>query len=120
MNKRLITILFLLGLVGQIVASVLLFVSLIGTTYKTTDTGGTTASSIGNPALFAFAIGLIILASIPYLIAWIGALVRSAQLSRWGWFVCLFIFHWIALLVYLFAFHDTPTPALQQPQQYGD
>ncbi|MGL5819656.1 MAG: hypothetical protein ACRCZD_00445 [Phycicoccus sp.] len=34
--------------------------------------------------------------------ALVGALVRTAQLARWGWFVALLVFSSGALLVYLF------------------
>lgn len=34
---------------------------------------------------------LMIIAGVTTFIAWIGALIRTAQLGRWGWFVCLLV-----------------------------
>lgn len=37
------------------------------------------------------------------LVGWIGALVASARRDRWGWFICILVFNWLAILVYLLA-----------------
>jgi hypothetical protein len=34
-------------------------------------------------------------------VAWIGALIRTAQSGRWGWFVLLLLFSGVSLLIYL-------------------
>lgn len=44
--------------------------------------------------------------------AWIGALIRVAQLGRWIWFVCLIVFSGIAMLLYIFFGPRTPTRAM--------
>lgn len=126
MKRSLSRLLYLIGLGVVIFAGILLGISFIGST-PTTDTS---AGSIGNPALFGIALFLMFAASIPALVAWIGALVKMAQLSRWGWFVCLFFFSGITMLIYIFAGPETPaTPQgvayVQQPypqpqqQPYG-
>ena len=120
MKRSLSRTLYLIALGISIVGIILLFVSLIGST-PTTDTS---SGSIGNPVLFGIALFLMFASAIPALIAWIGALVKMAQLSRWGWFVCLFFFSGIAMLIYIFAGPETPAvpqgagvPYVQQP--YG-
>ena len=49
-------------------------------------------------------------------IGWIGALIRTAQLARWGWFVCLLLLGFFPLLVYIFIGPTTSTlPVEKQP-----
>ena len=104
MKRSLSRTLYLIGLGIVIVASILLGVSLIGSTASADGSSG----SIGNPVLFSIALFLMFAAAIPALVAWIGALVKMAQLSRWGWFVCLFFFSGISMLIYIFAGPETP------------
>lgn len=40
-------------------------------------------------------------------VAWIGALVRTAQLRRWGWFIALLLLN-ITLFIYIFEGPDDP------------
>ena len=115
MKRSLSRTLYLIGLVMIIVASILLGVSLIGSTASTAESSG----SIGNPVLFGISLFLMFVAAIPLIVAWI---VKMAQLSRWGWFVCLFFFSGITMLVYIFAGPETPAvpqgagaPYVQQP-----
>lgn len=53
------------------------------------------------------AVILAVVGSLVFAIAWIGALIRTAQLGRWGWFVLLLLFSVVSLLVYIFR---GPTP----------
>lgn len=55
-------------------------------------------------------IGIILssLATVLALASWIGALVKTARLHRWGWFICLLIFSGITLLLYIFFGPTTP------------
>lgn len=46
---------------------------------------------------------LMIIAGVTTFIAWIGALIRTAQLGRWGWFVCLLVLTGITMLIYIIA-----------------
>ena len=118
MSRSLSRTLYLIGLGITVLGLILLGVSLIGSTASTETSSG----SIGNPVLFSISVFLMLAASIPLLVAWIGALVKLAQLSRWGWFVCMFFFSGITMLIYIFAGPDTPAtpqgigaPYVQQP-----
>ena len=119
MSKSLTRTLYLIGLGLIIVGAILLGVSIPG---GTTAADGTT--TIGNPALFGIGTFMMVVSSIPLLIAWIGALVKMAQLQRWGWFICLLLLSGITLLVYIFAGTETPAPSAMvaqggmPPQQY--
>src|SRR5262245_46406813 len=69
-------------------------------------------------------VGLILcgLAGLIALVAWIGALVRMAQLHRWGWFVFLLIFSGITMLFYIFFGPKTsasPSISAQTPPYSG-
>ena len=108
MRKSLSRNLYLIGLVVVIVGVVLLVVSLAGSTTATNAYGTTTVTNIGNPALFGVGIILEIVGGIISFIGYIGALVRTAQLGRWGWFVCLLLLSGITMLIYIFAGPETP------------
>lgn len=47
------------------------------------------------------AVILAVVGGIVFAVAWIGALVRTARLGRWGWFVLLLLFSVISVLIYL-------------------
>ncbi len=124
MRKSLSRTLYLIGLGLEILGGILLGLGLAGSTTTTNASGGQTVTSLGNPALFTVGVILMSLASIPLLIAWIGALVKMAQLQRWGWFVCLLLINGITMLLYIFIGPETPTAKATQympPQQppYG-
>lgn len=61
------------------------------------------AADMNNSTLTAIGALLVALGSLLALIAWIGALVKTARLGRWGWFVFLLIFSGITMLIYIFA-----------------
>ena len=106
----------------------LLVGGLVGSTYTTSANGystNTQVTNFGNLPLFITGVTLLSLSAIPFLIAWIGALINLARLQEWVWFVLMLIFSWITLLVYLFAGPTTPrVPQYaqymppQQPQNY--
>lgn len=81
--------------------------------------GGTfTLNNANNPQLVLLAGALAALGGILLLISWIGALIRTAVLGRWGWFVFLIIFSGITLLIYIFFGPNRPAYAPQyQPYQ---
>jgi len=118
MHKSVSRNLYLLALVCAIVAVVLIFLSVPGVTLSSFQNGsyGISTASIGNPGIFVAGIGLVIVGSVLSLIAWVGALVRTAQLGRWGWFVCLIVFSGITMLIYIFA---GPTMPANQPVYAG-
>jgi hypothetical protein len=107
MRKSLSRNLYLIGLGITILATVLLIAGLAGA-QTTVDANGVTQTSFANPALFGISIFLYVIGGIINLIAWVGALVKTAQLGRWGWFICLLLFSGITMLVYIFAGPETP------------
>lgn len=119
--------LYLIGLAITIVAIILLIASFAGS-QTTTVNGYTQVTSVGNPALLGVSIVLFVISGIIEVIAWIGALVKTAQLGRWGWFICLLLFSGITMLIYIFAGPQTPAyvqatasgyPQSGYPQQGG-
>ncbi|MBA3825549.1 MAG: hypothetical protein H0X24_16830 [Ktedonobacterales bacterium] len=121
MSKTTLRNLSLIGLAGVIIGFVFFGLSAVGATASTTvdASGSTTLSNItgGNPALALVGILLLVAAGIVSLIAWIGGLIRTAQLQRWGWFVPMLIFGSIVTLIWSFAGNDTPNaPTFQNPQ----
>ncbi len=111
MAKSLTRTLYLIGFGLFIVSGILLGVSFVGST-----TAADGSATIGNPALFGIATFMMFVAGVPMLIAWVGALVKTAQLQRWGWFICLLLFSGITLLVYIFAGPETPAPSAMAMQ----
>lgn len=61
-----------------------------------------------NPAVTLLAGLLLLIGGILMTVAWIGALVRTVQLKRWGWLVFLIILSGITMLVYIFSGPETP------------
>jgi hypothetical protein len=119
MSKRTIGILFIVSIIMGLVGAGLIIGGLVGSTYTTTNNGYSTnvqLTSIANTPLFVAGIVIVSLSAIPYLIAWIGALINLARLQEWVWFVLMLIFQWITLLVYLFA--GPTTPRVPQYSQY--
>ena len=119
MSKRTIGIFFIVSVIMDLIGVGLIIGGLVGSTYTTTNNGYSTnaqVTSFGNAPLFIIGVIIVSLSAIPYLIAWIGALVNLARLQEWVWFILMLIFQWITLLVYLFA--GPTTPRVQQYAQY--
>lgn len=99
--------------------------SMNGTTI--TLSNGTTSTQVAlNPGMILGGITLVGVAALLHLISWIGTLVATARLSSWVWFVCVFLFQWIGILVYLIAGPSVarlsgpqPQYAPQYPPQYS-
>ena len=119
MSKRTIGILFTLCILMALVGAGLIVAGVVGSTFTTTSNGETTTghiTSFGNLPLFVVGVVLASLAGIPYLIAWIGALINLARLQQWAWFVIVLVFHGIALLIYLIAGPTTPSGVARYAQ----
>ena len=119
MSKRTIGIFFIVSVIMDLIGVALIAGGLIGSTYTTTTNGYSTnaqVTSFGNLPLFIIGVIMLSLSAIPFLIAWIGALINLARLQEWVWFVLMLIFSWITLLVYLFA--GPTTPRVPQYAQY--
>ncbi len=60
-----------------------------------------------------------VISAILWFIAWIGALVRSARMGSWVWFVIILIFSGLGTLVYAIAGPpDRPVPTAYPPTGY--
>ena len=119
MTKRTICIFFIVSILMDLIGLGLLVGGLVGSTYTTNTYGNSTNAQVtnfGNLPLFVTGVTLLSLSAIPFLIAWIGALINLARLHEWVWFVLILIFSWITLLVYLFA--GPTTPRVPQYAQY--
>src|SRR5437660_5158990 len=123
MSKRTIGIFFIVSVIMDLIGLGMVVGGLVGSTYTTTTntTNGYSTSgqitSFGNQPLFIVGVIIVSLSAIPYLIAWIGALVNLARLQEWVWFVLMLIFQWITLIVYLIA-GPTTRAGVPQYSQY--
>jgi len=118
MSKSLSRTLYLIGLGVVIVATILLIAGLAGSTTGPGANGTTTITSVGNPALVGIAVFVYVVGGILSFIAYIGALIKTAMLGRWGWFVCLLLISGITMLVYIFAGPETrPVTQMAYPPQ---
>jgi hypothetical protein len=109
LSKR--TILFLsiaailLGIVGAIAYGIG-----VGAAASCAGAGATTVSADcaaqgATPILIGT--GVLILAGILGLIGWIGGLIKTAQISAWGWFVAVLILGSLGALIYGIAGPET-------------
>jgi hypothetical protein len=117
MSKRTVGIFFIVSVIMALVGAGLIVGGLIGSTYTTSGNGYSTNGQIGNVPLFVTGVVIASLSGIPYLVAWIGALINLARLQQWVWFILVLIFHWLALLVYVIAGPTRP-PGVPQYAQY--
>lgn len=77
------------------------------------------AADMNNSMLTGIGALLVAIGALLAFIAWIGALIKTARLGRWGWFVFLLIFSGITLLIYIFAGPTTSTRASFSSASYG-
>ena len=104
MSKSLSRTLYLIAIVGFIIG---LVIAGVGASQTTTAADGTTTLTGTGATLALVGLALYVIAGILAFVAWIGALIKTAQLQRWGWFVCLIIFSGITMLIYIFAGPET-------------
>ena len=98
--------LYLSGIVLAIIATILFVASSVVAASNATPDGQVTGSAGGIFAILAIvAVLLYIVAGILAFIAWIGALIKTARLGEWIWFILLLILGGtgIMMLVYIFA-----------------
>jgi hypothetical protein len=93
--------LYLLGIVLGIISAIVLYFS-AGESHVVTNGSTITLTGVAHPTLAAIASLLFFVGALLCFVAWIGALIRTAQLGRWVWFVCLLLFSGIAMLIYIF------------------
>ena len=98
--------LYLIGLLLVIIATVLLIVGGgAAAAATTTNPDGTVSTTAGAGIGILLIVSFIVYAigAILTFVAWIGALVKTAKLSQWVWFILLIVFSGITMLVYIFA-----------------
>jgi hypothetical protein len=110
--------LFLAAIVLGIIATVLFFVggaaAAAATTTNPDGTVSTTAGAgVGIMLIIAFIVWAV--AGILSFIAWLGALIKTARLGQWLWFILLLVLSWtgIMMLVYIFAGPTKPADSGQ-------
>jgi hypothetical protein len=105
LSKR--TILYLI--LGSIVLSILGFVLLVlAGAGVTTDSSGAATGASASAGIFALiAIACFIIGGLLGLIAWIGALIKTATISAWGWFVAVLLLSGLGTLIYAIAGPET-------------
>lgn len=103
------------------IATILLVVGIILAIVGASMAGGASSSSGSSTgAGIVVLIGVLayIAAAVVYFIGWLGALIKTAKLSRWGWFVCILLLGWFAMLAYVFAGpKDAQVPAYAPAQR---
>jgi uncharacterized Tic20 family protein len=108
MSKIRIRILTLLGLTGSLIGTVMFLAGALIGAPTVTDATGVHVTALGNPALFVAGIAVSLAAAILALIAWIFALIRTAEGQRWGWFVTMLVLGSIVTLIWTFVGPDAP------------
>jgi drug/metabolite transporter (DMT)-like permease len=116
MRKGVMRTLALIGFAGDILGFVLLGASgsLDLQTLNVNSTITIPNLASGNHALFEAAAIVLTVAFIISLIAWIGGLVRTAQMRQWAWFVVMLVLGVVITLIYGFV---GSSPSSQQTQQ---
>jgi hypothetical protein len=98
--------------IGAAILGVILLIVTLATGGKTTSqlADGTTMVTVTsvNGALLAVSILFLVGGGIVNFVAWIGALIKTAQIRSWGWFVLVFLLNPLGLLIYSFAGPETP------------
>ena len=123
MKRSLIRKLALSSIGVALLGGILLIVT-IATGTKTTSqlADGTTMVSITsvNVGLLIVSILVLVAGGIVNFIAWVGALVKTAQIHSWGWFALVFFLNPIGMLIYSFVGPEVPAVmAYPMPQQTG-
>ncbi|HEY1349322.1 MAG TPA: DUF5652 family protein [Ktedonobacteraceae bacterium] len=77
------------------------------------------AADMNNSMLTGIGALLVAAGSLLAFVAWLGALIKTARLGRWGWFVCLLIFNGITMLIYIFAGPTTSARSSFSNASYG-
>lgn len=95
-------LLFIVGIVLFIVA---------GGAASSASSTNSTSLGAGASIMAIVSLLLYIVAAVLATIAWIGALIKTARLGQWVWFILVFLFAPIAMLVYIFAGPTEPKTA---------
>ncbi|HEU5227136.1 MAG TPA: hypothetical protein VFU49_04935 [Ktedonobacteraceae bacterium] len=125
MKKSVSRVLYLLALLLVIGGSVVFYFGAGGGNMNTFNALAASghlfvAADMSNSMLTRLGALLVALGNLLALIAWIGALVKTARLGRWGWFIFLLLLNGLTMLVYIFAGPTTSSrPSLSNPSYDG-
>lgn len=116
MKKSVSRLLYLLALLLVIIAVAVFIYGAVGTNFSNLNSLMASGqlfvpAAMNNPMFTALGVLIYLVGALLALIAWIGALVKTARLGRWGWFVCLLVLSGITMLIYIFA---GPTTSARQ------
>ena len=122
MRKRTILWLFLSSIILAIIGAVIFAIGAVSAASHCTQAelnNGTCHITPNGAQSAAIAIGVVlwIIAAVLELVAWIMALIRSAMMRSWGWFIFILLIHGLGTLIYAIAGPpDRPRmPTYQQP-----
>lgn len=108
MRKKTVLILWVIGFVIALIGAGMFVPAIVAAANHCTTNafGGQNCSLPTSDPLTA--IGLIgvvalIIGGLVSTIAWIGALIRSAKMQTWAWFVIILLFHALGTLIYVLA-----------------
>jgi len=131
MSKSTVTRLFIGGVVAMLAALILALVALwVAFANGVVTVGGESIVSLNGGSAAWTVLGLVFVGFIAFtggaiagLIAWIGALLNTAQHEDKTWFVVLLVtgllsFGLIGMIIYLVAAPDSERPAPPRPQQH--
>ncbi len=104
-----------IGLIGSLIGVLFFVVGALVGAPTATDATGTHLTALGNPPVFVVGLVLALAAGIVSAIAWIFALIRTAQLQRWGWFVCMLVMGSLVTLIWSLIGPDSPAPPMNSP-----
>lgn len=95
MSKALSRTLYMLSLLAWTIGGCLLVCGLVHTAALQDGSRDQAVAALG-------VLALLVVGGVLACVAWIGALIRTAQLGYWRWFLCLLLFSGLALLLYIF------------------
>src|SRR5437588_6386555 len=97
MSKSTSRTLFLLGLLIGIIGAVVFGLSLQSMPQLTTNVNNIGNIQASNPTMLTVGYVATAIGGLLMLIAWLGGLLRTAVLGRWGWFIVLLVVGLIGL-----------------------
>lgn len=108
MRKKTVLILWIIGFVIALIGAGMFVPAIVAAANHCTPNafGGQNCSlPTSDPLTVIGLLGVvvIIIGGLVSTIAWIGALIRSAKMQTWGWFVVVLLFHALGTLIYALA-----------------
>ena len=124
MKKSVSRVLYLLALLLTIGGSVLFYFGAGGGNMNTFNalvaSGHLFVAADMNDARFTGLGALLVaLGTLLAVVAWLGALIKTARLGRWGWFLCLLLFSGLTMLIYIFAGPTTSARPSRSNASFG-